>query len=168
MRFRQKEPVEIFDPKIVFFYWPYFFFLELGISSPYFFLFEKSIGGAIHLYLGGRLLIYATETQHSYHQQPAVVHWTPFIPYHIPYHAICITISFGTTIPDIIIPFHSEPYPTWSYHILSCNIAGCKNTRMKGSPQSLVHYCTLSLSDNWVSREPPQIANGQYKDYLDW
>ena len=28
----------------------------------------------------------------------------------------------------------------------------------------LVHYCTLSLSDIWVTS---QIANGQYKDYLD-
>ena len=28
----------------------------------------------------------------------------------------------------------------------------------------LVHYCTLSLSDIWLSSL--QIANGQYKDYL--
>ena len=28
----------------------------------------------------------------------------------------------------------------------------------------IVHYCTLSLFDIWVTR---QIANGQYKDYLD-
>ena len=30
-------------------------------------------------------------------------------------------------------------------------------------PYDIVHYCTLSLSDLWVTR---QIPNGQYKDYL--
>ena len=47
---------------------------------------------------------------------------------------------------------------SWGRSSPSC----CSSSASGSAPPS--RYCTLSLSDIWVTR---QIANGQYKDYLD-
>ena len=100
----KKELIEIFTPNCYVFYWSNFFFLELCISLPRFFSFEKRPRGC-NPSLSGRPIVDLCHWDSAFIL--AVVHW----PINTMLY-ICKPHStrFSTITPNPIVPFHSAPY----------------------------------------------------------
>ena len=82
---------------------------------------------------------------------------------------------------DPVVRTVKPPVTCKHCHQVGHSTRGCKVLAAERNPQELseddvafwsyvklVHYCTLSLSDLWVTRQDNQnkYPNGQYKDYL--